>query len=218
MNHVSPIRAVFAATFGLLLFVSLGALVEPGPMGIDPEVLKEFERARTPFWNQVMLGITAAGEGRVTAALTTIVVVVLLATRHGKEALFMAVANIGTGFLSPALKDWFARPRPELVSKLAFPGSLSFPSGHAMSAMVFYTAFALVVHHVAPRWSAPAAALAAFMIPVMGFTRMYLGVHYPSDVVAGWAVGAAWVWLAYLGYVFFLPALSRLFHEYEKSR
>lgn len=185
------------------------------PLGVEVEILEALRAARTPFWTDVLFAVTVFGRGWVTAVLCTFVVVLLMLKREWRAAAFLGLANLGTAFLNPALKTLFARARPEseLASSLLAPSSFSLPSGHAMSAMVFYTSLVMVVHHVAPRWQAPVVVLAAVMIPLMGFTRIYLGVHYPSDILVGWVVGAAWVWLAYYFFLSFLRSQS-----YEKSR
>ena len=123
---------------------------------------------------------------------------------YRKEAAFLVVANLGSGILSLGLKDAFARPRPPLdvVTRITSPESFSFPSGHALSAMVLYTSLAMMAAGLGlPRLKRALIALALIIVPTMGFTRVYLGVHYPSDVIGGWTLGACWVWLVYLGYL-----------------
>ena len=150
-----------------------------------------------------MLLITFIGKGWVTVTVVVIIVLwLLLRTNAKREAIFLAIVNIGSSVWSPLFKSFFDRPRPtpDIVASITSPSSASFPSGHAMSAMVFYASLALLARHVSPRLYPFTIALAAFMIPTMGFTRMYLGVHYPTDVIAGWAWGAAWVSFAYWVY------------------
>ena len=95
--------------------------------------------------------------------------------------------------LTQAMKAAFGRSRPEL-EPLVDVGSLSFPSGHAMNAMVFYTVIAYVVGQIVGRGPGRAVvyALGGVVVVLVGWTRLYLGVHYPSDVAAGYAVGYSW--------------------------
>lgn len=148
-----------------------------------------------------MVAITRFGSGPVTVAMVTALCLWLLARRQRREAVLLAAANLGGTALSATLKTIFERQRPpaEIVSSLTDPQSFSFPSGHAMSAMVFYASISIVGMRLGRAGlRAFVLGLALLMIPTMGFTRLYLGVHYPSDVAAGWALGAAWVSLWYL--------------------
>jgi len=123
------------------------------------------------------------------------------------EAVLLLVANLGSAALSPLAKLMSSRPRPslEVAARITSPDSFSFPSGHALSAMVLYTSLAMVAAGLGHRRLQRALiALAVVMIPTIGFTRMYLGRHYPSDVVGGWALGATWVWLVWLVYLGYL--------------
>ena len=191
---------------GLIVFGAIAAFVAPGPMGPDAEYLQAVEGARTDRWTDVMLAITNFGKGPVTAFLVLILVIAIGIQRAAAEAAFLLVANLGSWILSPIVKSIFARPRPQpdVVSAITHPQSFAFPSGHSLIAMVFYTSLVLVALQLGRRKLALwLALLAAIMVPTMGFTRVYLGVHYPSDVLAGFALGASWVWLVYLGYLAF---------------
>lgn len=188
---------------GLGLFGLIAAFVTPGPIGPDAEHLQLLERARTDTWTRVMIAITDFGGGLVTAALVLALVVAIGIKRATAEAVFLLVANAGGWILSSIFKSLFERPRPppDVVSAITHPQSYAFPSGHSLSAMVFYTSLVMVASGLHRKGLAVwLTGLAAIMVPTMGFTRVYLGVHYPSDVVAGFALGAAWVWFVYLGY------------------
>ena len=101
---------------------------------------------------------------------------------------YVAATVLGANLLSEALKLVFQRPRPESFFGFESPITYSFPSGHAMVSLVFYLALAEVL---APPGRRPAARVAAAVLSLaVGFSRVYLGVHYPTDVAAGWA-GAA---------------------------
>ena len=194
--------AVFAVSTGI--FVLLASGLQRGPVGEDATTLQALELARGGALTELMVAITTFGRGPVTAVIVLALGLFLVVRGHRKEAAFVVLANIGSAILSPAFKAWFQRPRPgsELVASVTNPGGFSFPSGHALSAMVLYASVAIVAGRLGPPTLRRAMiAIAWVMIPLMGFTRAYLGVHYPSDVVAGWALGAAWVSLLYAGYV-----------------
>src|SRR5207245_2521008 len=123
----------------------------------------------------------------------------------GQEAVVLATA--GGGALSAGLKWWFGRKRPEIVPHLVNVGSASFPSGHSMLALVTYlTLGALLARFVARRRSRTyCVAVSLLLALLVGLSRVYLGVHYPTDVLAGWSAGLAWAlpcWLVarYLQY------------------
>jgi membrane-associated phospholipid phosphatase len=116
---------------------------------------------------------------------------VLLALRHRGNALFWAVAMGGTGVLNSGAKLFFRRERPELWLSPAPEHTYSFPSGHAMGSMALVAALAVLAWPTRWRWWAIILG-GAFTLSV-GFSRVYLGVHFPSDVVAGWSASLAWV-------------------------
>jgi len=196
-----PALVVFGAG---LVFGVTAMWVGPGPVGPDASTLQALEAARSPLTTATVVAITNVGRGPVSIAIVFLVAAGLLVRGCWKEASLLVVANLGSLALDRGVKAMFARPRPplDLVTRITDPQGFSFPSGHALSAMVLYTSLAMVAGGLGlPRLKRASIALAMILIPAMGFTRVYLGVHYPSDVIGGWALGAAWVWLVYLGYL-----------------
>jgi len=123
-------------------------------------------------------------------------VVALTALRRFREASFAALALGGSGLLNIAAKQFFARERPSLWESIAPEHNYSFPSGHAMGSMTL--AAVLILLCWPTRWRWPVIALMVPFTILVGFSRLYLGVHYPSDILAGWAVATAWVVAVYL--------------------
>jgi undecaprenyl-diphosphatase len=123
----------------------------------------------------------------------------LLARRQHHALALLLAATIGGILLNDFLKGIFARPRPIAELHLTEVRSLSFPSGHAMeSAIIYLTLAALLARLVTTRaLKLYFIGLAMFMIFVIGLSRVYLGVHYPSDVLAGWSAGLAWALLCW---------------------
>jgi undecaprenyl-diphosphatase len=165
-----------------------------------------------PFWfEQAVTDITSLGSASVLIFITAATIGYLLIAGNAAAALFVLVAVGGGQILSSVLKLGIDRPRPELVSHLVDVHTLSFPSGHAMlSAVTYLTLGALVARIV------PSAALRIYVIGVavlatmlIGLSRIYLGVHWPSDVLAGWCAGFAWATLCWLAARFFLLRQSR---------
>jgi len=118
----------------------------------------------------------------------------LLAARKPVMALFMAVAVSSGALLGTALKATYARTRPDVVEKLVGVHSPSFPSGHAMNSAVVYLTLAVLIartttHRTVRLYLIASAISLTFVI---GFSRVYLGVHWPTDVLDGWCVGGTW--------------------------
>jgi undecaprenyl-diphosphatase len=180
---------------------------DTSPHSLDSEILLYFrvdghpDTPIGPAWLQgAMRDITALGSASVLTLITAAAAIYLFLIKRPATALFV-IASIASGqMLSSLLKAGVDRPRPELVSHLAQETSLSFPSGHAMiSALVFLTLGALVSRVVHGRTTKIyVLSLAVFITLLVGVSRIYLGVHWPSDVLAGWCAGFAWAMLWWL--------------------
>jgi undecaprenyl-diphosphatase len=138
--------------------------------------------------------LTALGSFGVLALLTAAAVgyLVLAAKRHAAIAVLAAVA--GGVVLSTALKLGFDRPRPDLVPHAVEVYTASFPSGHSMMAAVTYLTLGALLARVEGDWRLKLywVGIALLLTLLVGFSRVYLGVHWPSDVLGGWALGATW--------------------------
>ncbi len=148
-----------------------------------------------PSWLlPAMVDITSLGGVAVLTLLTILAGGFLFATRKPALAVFVLVAVSGGALASTVLKSLFLRARPDIVQHLVQVDSASFPSGHAMnSAIVYLTLGALLARSLKDRGARVYLLMTSIVLTVLiGFSRVYLGVHWPTDVVAGWAVGAAW--------------------------
>ena len=151
-----------------------------------------------PEWlHTAMVDITALGGVTVLTLVSVLAVAFLLLLGRYRQALLTAVATGGGSIVGKLLKSLFARERPEIVPHLVDVTSLSFPSGHSMnSAIVYLTIAVLLARGLAEsRLRAFVIGIAVLLVLTIGFSRVYLGVHFPSDVLAGWSVGAAWALL-----------------------
>lgn len=154
----------------------------------------------------VLDGLAVAGAvlGSGTAAWVVLGVATLafLRTRHLLSALLLWGAVLGARFLNAELKALFGRPRPPadgwkltvLGREVGFPTSDSFPSGHAVTSVVVFGTLAYLIVRLEPtvRLRRATLAAAAGLILLIGLSRVWLGVHYPSDVLAGWLAGLVW--------------------------
>jgi|TARA_R110000751_G_scaffold29818_7_gene76810 undecaprenyl-diphosphatase len=148
----------------------------------------------------VVRDITALGGASVLALFTLIVVTYLLVAGHRRAAL-LVVLSVGLGaVLEEVLKIAFDRVRPDIVPHLVAVHSLSFPSGHAMLSAITYLTLGTLVARTEKQWRVRVFVMSVgvFMTLFIGFGRLYLGVHWPTDVLAGWSLGAAWVLLFWL--------------------
>ena len=147
-----------------------------------------------------MTGFTNLGSVPVAAASCSSSRVLLLYRGHRAEALFLAVAIGGSVALNGIMKVVVHRPRPVLPWAHVLP-DYSFPSGHTMNSLVFYLAIALIVWARLGRRAGSLAVAVALLIAVaVGFSRIYLGYHYLSDVVGGFAAGLAWLLVVALAF------------------
>lgn len=211
--------AVMLVAGGVWPFVWLaGEVVEGDTHAFDRAVLlalREPDNVAVPIgpgWLNIAAGdLTALGSYAVLTVLTVIVLGLLLIL--GKRAAALLVfASIGGGMLlSALLKDLFDRPRPDLVPHLADVFTPSFPSGHAMLSAVTYLTLGALLARVQPLpWvRAYLMAVALVLTLLVGASRVYLGVHWPTDVLAGWFAGAAWAAMCWLA-AFWLQQRGRI--------
>ncbi|MET0717165.1 MAG: phosphatase PAP2 family protein, partial [Pseudoxanthomonas sp.] len=147
----------------------------------DPILLRAHALAG-PGLDGFFIAVSKVGyEGVIVLDLA--LVVVLLVIRHWREATFAAVALAGSALLNLGAKQFFQRDRPTLWESISPEDTFSFPSGHAMGSMTLAAAAVLLAWPT--RWRWPMLALAGAFVVLVGYSRVYLGVHFPSDILAG---------------------------------
>lgn len=195
--------AVLLIVAGLaLLFVLLaGEVLHGDTTTFDRAILmatRDLANPSQPFGSptvqNVARDITALGGVALLTFITLAVVVYLLLIGKQRVALYVIVAIGGGAIISYVLKTAINRPRPELFQHLAYVTTASFPSGHSMlSATTYLTLGALLANlQNNRRLKAYLIGLAIFITIAVGLSRIYLAVHWPTDVLAGWMAGAAW--------------------------
>lgn len=148
-----------------------------------------------PAWVEAgMMHFSALGSGAVTTLVSLIAVIFALLAKRPRFAALIASCALGTSLLMALLKGLYNRPRPTVVTQLDPPGGLSFPSGHSMISMALYMTLAVLISHTLRerRLRRYVIGVGLFLALLIGVSRMYLGVHYPTDVLAGWTAGGAW--------------------------
>ena len=142
----------------------------------------------------VLKAVSALGGRPVLLWLVTVAVLLLFVRRRPRPAAYLIVTGIGALLLDPSMKTLVGRIRPVVDVPVATAPGNSFPSGHALGSMIVYGALVLVfLAAVPPKWRTVFVAVPAVIVAAVGFTRIALGVHYLSDVLAGWLLGAAWL-------------------------
>ena len=191
--------AFAVVAFGLIL---LGSEVAEGDIfAIDKTILRGLRLAGDaavpigPLWlKSAMIDFTALGSTAVLTLITVLAGAYLVAVRKFSSAAYVVVA-IGLGaILSKAIKGYFLRPRPEIVPHFVEVTSASFPSGHSMNSAIVYLTLAVLLARGEEnrRVQVFLVSTAIFLTVLVGTTRAYLGVHWPSDILAGWSIGAMW--------------------------
>ena len=176
----------------------LVAVLRAGGLAWDAPVLEFWHRHATPGLDKLAIFLTVVGNTGPMVGFGALVFLGLLARRQGRAAWFFFASVGGSMLLTQVIKPLVARPRPLLWASIRPEHTLSFPSGHAMDTAAIATA--LVFLCWGSRWRGWVLLLAPLFSLAVGWSRLYLGVHNPSDVLAGWAAAVAWVaavqWLA----------------------
>lgn len=157
----------------------------------DEPLLLFFYRNATPTLDAIMLFFSLIGYQIGVVPIDIGVALLLLWRRRWGDALFWILAVGGAALLNLAAKAAFGRVRPDLWMSIAPETTYSFPSGHAMGSMALAAALAVLLWPT--RWRSLAIVGGALFTVLVGVSRVYLGVHYPSDILAGWAASLAWV-------------------------
>jgi membrane-associated phospholipid phosphatase len=140
-----------------------------------------------------MVTITQLGNPIVVIPVAIITLGILGWSRQKSAALMFAIACLGGAILNTGLKLIFTKPRPELWSRLIVETSYSYPSGHALGSMVLYGMIAYLLSQQYPKFSSIIYVAAAGLILMISFSRLYLGVHWPTDIIAGLGIGFLWL-------------------------
>ncbi|MDR1076650.1 MAG: phosphatase PAP2 family protein [Xanthomonadaceae bacterium] len=181
----------------LVLFGVLASAVRANAVfALDEPVLRFFHSIAAPAWDRYFLFFSAIGYrcGVVPADIALILIVMW--KRRWRTVAFVTLAAAGTGLLNSGAKHIFQRTRPSLWESIAPEHNFSFPNGHAMGSMSLALVLLLLTWHT--RWRNGMLAAMIVFVASVGMSRIYLGIHYPSDILAGWSFSTAWVGVLYL--------------------
>lgn len=172
-------------------------------MGADSKILEWVHSFSTTFMDKFAVTISNAGSAEVVVLLTLVIVGYLASKKRRRNAALVCFGVGGAAVTNVILKMLFQRERPELWPHLVTESGYSFPSGHAMASSALAFSLVFILWHTKWRWVS--ILLAGVYVVAIGFSRLYLGVHYPSDIVAGWCVSFAWVLIVYMNLHWALP-------------
>ena len=207
MKALIPIKSrvvIALALFGLALFLFIhlaSEVLEGDTMSYDRAILlalrvpgKPWEPIGPHWLLTAVTSFTALGSRTNLTLITALVAAYLFAAKRPAAATFVIGAVAGGALLSGLLKVSFERPRPQIVTHLVDVNSASFPSGHALNASVTFLTLGLLLAKTEQRRPVRIILISAatLLSILIGCSRVYLGVHWPSDVIAGWCVGSAW--------------------------
>ena len=204
---------ITVAVLSLWGFVQIAdEVLEKETQAIDTTILQSIRLIHSPGLNRVMIGITFLGEPLVLVILSVSFGIVLLIQRRWVSVVTLSVLTAGGIGLNFLLKDLFARTRPELWDRILDVRQYSFPSGHAMISLIIY---GFIGYWVATRyrhWRNLVVSVVVLLILAIGFSRLYLGVHWPTDIIAGYAAGTVWLVTCILS----LEIASKIYNKSSK--
>lgn len=188
--------AAFGAGVGFVELALRFQVTTSGVYRLDQLAESWFQHARSPGWTKLFTTFAAIGGTNGMWTIGAIVTAYLLFRKERASAVYIIVTILGGALLNLALKGLFARARPDLTIAIASARWYSFPSGHAMGSFISCGAMSYILMRQPWSWKVKSAGLAAAVTTVIlvGLSRVYLGVHWASDIAGGWT--AATVWLA----------------------
>ena len=204
MQYIHPRLMSFVATFGLIwlgacLLILLGLahladeVLEQEAFVFDEAILLWINQFASPTLDRVMATVTRLGNPKVVIPLACMGFGWLWWQRLWLIAMVFAINCVGGAVLSTKLKVFFGKPRPDLWPQIITETSYSFPSGHALGSMVIYGFSTYLLAQRFPQRHRLIYGLAVLLIGSIGLSRLYLGVHWPTDVLAGYGIGFLWI-------------------------
>ncbi|MBD6615267.1 phosphatase PAP2 family protein [Komarekiella sp. 'clone 1'] len=204
LRDIYPRLAPLIATIGivglaiclLILFVVAKLaeeVLETEAFAFDTSFLLWLHQFANPSLDNLMLFITNLGNPKTVVVVAAMTLGILWWRRYRIETYIFVLTCIGGLTLNTGLKLFFSKPRPQLWTLLISEKSFSFPSGHALGSMVMYGFIAYILATYYPQFSRLIYVLAVILIVAIGISRLYLGVHWPTDVIAGYGVGFLWL-------------------------
>jgi len=207
-REIVVLLAVLAAVLGTWAFIELAdAVKEKGTQNFDERIIVKMRRPENlsipigpPWLHEVGRDMTALGGVAVLSGLTLVVAGFLVMRKQYHALWLVLIATFGGLGISTLLKGIIARDRPSVVPHLSYVTTSSFPSGHSMLAAVAYLTLGSLLARLVVEWRVKIYILVVALLVtfLVGVSRVYMGVHYPTDVLAGWAAGLVWASICWL--------------------
>ncbi len=198
LSYISQHKIItLVISFGVFLLCTIGFIeiaediAEGETKWFDEAILTSINGFSSSFWDMFFVLFTQLGGVIAVIAITAGILLLLVLRRKYKAALIVGAAVGGAAILNLVLKFIFERARPDLWDQLIMETSYSFPSGHAMISSAL--GIAIIIAFWNTRYRLVTLILSTLYILIIGFSRLYLGVHYPTDILAGWLVTGAWL-------------------------
>ncbi|MEG4940794.1 phosphatase PAP2 family protein [Microcoleus sp. F4-D5] len=206
VQHINPHITTLIVTIGVVGLASCLSIVfilawlfeevlEKEAFGFDTAFMYWLHGYANPSLDAVMLTITKLANPSVVVVIVAVTLGILWWQHHRSEAKIFAIACLGALILNSGMKLVFAKPRPHIFPSLISETSFSFPSGHALGSFVMYGFLAYLLSARFPKFSKFIYTLAVITIAAIGLSRIYIGVHWPTDIIAGYGVGYIWLML-----------------------
>jgi len=198
LKYISDHRILsLAIYFSIFLLLVIGfvhvadEVLEGETLGPDKAILYAINGIASPFLNTLFVLITELGGVLSIITISAGLLAILVLRRKYQQAFVVAATVGGAALLNFILKLIFERTRPDLWERLVTETSYSFPSGHAMISSALALSVIFIFWKTRYRWLV--LIIGVLFVAIIGFSRLYLGVHYPTDILAGWIVSAAWL-------------------------
>lgn len=199
-HHITPLLTVVrlvglvTAAIALWGFAELAETVmHDQTRSFDINALLAIHRLQAPWLTPIMLFLTDIGDPTVLVIVAAIMSLVLLAQHQRSQAMTVTIGGVGALGLNLLLKRLFERSRPELWSRVVEVKFYSFPSGHAMLSIVMYGLLGYLLASYYQKYRNLIIVVMSFLIALIGFSRLYFGVHWLTDIIAGYAAGFVWL-------------------------
>jgi membrane-associated phospholipid phosphatase len=166
---------------------------EKEAFSLDRSILIWIHQFANPQLDLVMLFFTSLGNPSTVVTIFMITIAWLIMKRRYSDGIRFAIVCVGGVIINQEMKLFFAKPRPELWLRLITDPSFSFPSGHATGSIIIYGFLAYILAKELQYYQRFIYTCASIIIIAIGFSRLYLGVHYPTDIIAGYGIGFLWL-------------------------
>jgi undecaprenyl-diphosphatase len=195
-KHLSLWLGTGSLCFGLFIKIT-SELLENDVYGVDSSMLTAVAKMRRPWLSIVAVDLTALGSTTLVVLITAVGVCMFFSLKDDLAAWQLLVNSVGAGIWTEITKNFIERSRPENIAPLVQVSGFSYPSGHSLASASLYLTIAILAVRYLPTTKARVLlfGLAVAVVSMVCMSRVYLGVHYPSDVASGASLGVAWALL-----------------------